>query len=220
MLRNNILLIGLFIFFLSYAVYFHWNLHKNIHSTNTSEVITTWVQPQGLTDNFSNTVGHKTVAFNYPALEELLWGFVELEQGQLTINSETEKFLESACAYIDNNLSDTDHQQLKFLIEKSLLDAGGNQVGDLLIKYCTYLEIYSSTLARANATSSDQQLVQFERLLDDIHTIQVQLFGPEISEKLFAKKNISLEYFTQQRIVSLRGDLSLQKSYKNKISGH
>jgi len=184
-----------------------------------SDAQNVWLQPAELDGQYPEYLSSRQWSFDFDVVEEKLSAVPVDGQGNLVISSQTPEFLQKILTSLDPQLSDENRQRAFFLMEKSVGGAAGMQLADLALRYSQYIKQLdqlkqeaNSVLAAMHAEGSD--LSRDEMLHQQSLVLQHQIFGLDITQAMFGRKQVLADYlFARRRI---QADKALSDAEKSK----
>lgn len=221
---RTILLVAL----LAYVAYIRFGLHKNVDLNHKTHSPVQWLQPSSLDEKFPVLISNKSWSINYSNIERILWESTVSTSGRFVVNSETADLLQQVSAQLPGPLESKESQRLTFLIAQSLPDSDAKGLAHLFNRYYLYEQEYRSSLSAITQAKGQEKLSLLKASRTNNKLLQERYFGAEIAEKLFDKKNITVNYLNDRRIINMNESLTkaqkreqlsvLKKNYKNTLS--
>lgn len=204
------------LFAFAVALSFVWFLISNSPDRLDLQSSAQWRQPDIISSSYPDPISGTQWSFDYDEIEQTLSQIRQSESGELILNEKTLAILRDAVSKFPNRIDNESLQRIKFLTSKSFSKKAGQQLADVLLNFYAYTK----------ATEQGQELVSTvrpvadpvgrkERLFEESLLRQRQFMGPEVSKRLFGRKNALNQYLYARKRINEDTTLShLQKQQK------
>lgn len=190
------------------------NVHKASSATLSSDSPVPWLSPKAINraDHFDSTaIGAGQWQTDFYQLESI-WGKISVSEDlDIVVDADTETQLQKIVGVLGEDLSSQEWSRAEWLINKHYARPTAAQMTVLIVNYHGYTQTYQISRAQIARAKGAQkaQLLQEHRHEDKQQ--QVQFFGFEIAQKLFAKRNHTRDYFTERQLINLDSALTEQQ---------
>ncbi|MDC0603006.1 hypothetical protein OAP14_08270 [Aliiglaciecola sp.] len=189
----------------------HYNLHQA--STDMSKSAA-WIQPEEANQMHnmgSSIIGTGIWQTDFYQLESILGNMTILDDFGIQIDADTETQLQKISGVLGQNLSAQEWSRAELLIDKSYPPKTALKMISLIDNYLRYTQTYLTSREQIKSAEGlqKQRLLKVHRHNDKQQ--QLLFFGDEVAQKLFVKRNHTLDYFAQRQLINLDNTLNDQQ---------
>ncbi len=194
------------------AAWAHYNTHQEVAGRAGSlgePFKSVWVEPVVTLDSIRRMpINRETWAVNFLPIERIVLRFGMRHQDEVPIDLSTHGMLEQVYNTVQGELDQKNHQRMLFLVRKSLPDARGKVIAQLIERYFMYRQEQTRRLREYHQGSPEDQRLFLLSSLTNIQELQERHFGNEVATALFAQSNITYHFLMQSRYVGMQQELS------------
>ena len=175
-----------------------------------SDAQSVWLQPAELDQKYPERITSRKWSVDFETVEEKLTSVVVDADGRLVISPQTQELMQQILNSLDTKLTQENRQRVFLLMQKSVGGEAGAQLADLTFKYSQYIERMEQL--KSESGQPDNGLSWDEWLHQKTLALQTQIFGPDITQAMFGRKQVLADYlFARRRI---QADVSLSETEK------